>query len=341
MLINVKSVGFNDRETLTALADGLGLPAVLADESLKLITKNSAFSKTIPNLRKGSGLSSFFMESARDEIQKMSQSDVFATRLTAKNGATFGVIVLGGSDCRLLVFNAIGADMIERVNELYHRMSGFDDGIIGFDPNSDFLPIRGTKAAAAKALLSKVLSDISSVRSLPFFNASDVIKAIYSAVASASRPTNLSGPPHSERLKLGLGSDEMITHGCARDLALILSFSIAFCLDNGESSPVFLETSASDGEIEFLITSRTDLSVYDVAKMTAIYNDEDDENKNFWFYMIRLLADANLWSFSTEARIDGTVVFKLKTPFTESVESLLLRDSIDEEVTTIINIFFS
>jgi hypothetical protein len=56
--------------------------------------------------------------------------------------------------------------------------------------------------------------------------------------------------------------------------------------------------------------------------------------------MIRLLADANLWSFSTEARIDGTVVFKLKTPFSESVESLLLRDSLDEEVSAVINMFF-
>ncbi len=333
MLINVKTVGINDRETLSVLANGIGTPAILTDENLKIIAKNPSFSKTIPNLRKGSGLGSFFDGSAREEIENMSQGDVFATRLTAKDGTAFGVIVLGGIDSRLLIFNAIGADMVERIDGLYRRMSGFDDGRISFNLNSDFLPVSSTKSSGAKALLAKMLADIGSVRTLPFFNASDVIKAISSAVSGASRSVK-------DRLKVELTSDETITHGCARDLALIISFSVTFCLDNSESSPVFLKVDAKDGEIEFSVTSRTDLSVYDAARMTAIYNDEDDESKNFWFYMIRLLADANLWSFSTEARIDGTVVFKLKTPFTESVESLLLRDPIDEEVTAVINMFF-
>jgi hypothetical protein len=333
MLINVKTVGINDSESLSVLANGLGIPAVLTDESLKIIKKNPSFSKTIPNLRKGSGMGSFFDGSAREEIANMSQSDVFATRLTAKDGTAFGVIVLGGIDSRLLIFNAIGSDIVERIDGLYRRMSGFDDGKIGFDTNSDFLPISGTKSSDAKALLSKMLADIGSVRTLPFFNAADVIKAISSAVSGASRPVK-------DRLRIELVSDEMITHGCARDLALIISFSVAFCLDNSDSSPVFLKADVNDGEIEFSVTSRTELSVYDAARMTAIYNDEDDESKNFWFYMIRLLADANLWSFSTEARIDGTVVFKLKTPFSESVESLLLRDSLNEEVSAVINMFF-
>ena len=75
--------------------------------------------------------------------------------------------------------------------------------------------------------------------------------------------------------------------------------------------------------------------------MTAIHKFTDDANdKNFWFYMIRLLADANLWSFESVASIDGTVTFKLKTPLIQSVEECLLRDSADEEILEIIKIFF-
>lgn len=334
MIINIKSVGSHSREQLMLLAESLDNAAILTDESTKVIMKNSACSRIVPRLRKGSKLSRFLENGVEDTIREMLPRDVLSARFKTEN-EEHGVIIVSGFDSRLFLFSPLGSGMFARIEELYSRMSGFDNEEVEFETEGDTKLGRNAVSRKIASLLSNMLDSFKKVRALPFFNANDVTSLISETIMK-------SGKTAKQRLVSDIPEGETITQGNSHDLALILSFAISFCFDHGEDSKIFVNVEHIDNEAVFTVSSRTVLSVYESARMTAIHKFTDDtDDKNFWFYMIRLLADANLWSFESIAAIDGTVTFKLKTPLIQSVEEYLLRDSFNEEILEIIKIFFA
>ncbi len=334
MIINIKSVGSHSREQLKLLAESLDVAAILTDENTKLITKNAACSKIVSRLRKGSKLSRFLEDGVEETVKDMLPREVLSARFKTDD-EEHGIIIISGFDCRLFVFSPLGSGMFARIEELYSRMSGFDNEEIEFGTEEDTKI--GSSAGSRKIakLLSDMLDGFKKVRSLPFFNANDVTDLICDTIAK-------SGKTAKQRLVSAVSHGETVTQGNSHDLALILSFAISFCFDHGEDSKIFVNTEHIDDEAVFTVSSRTSLSVYELAKITAIHKLTNDTNdKNFWFYMIRLLADANLWSFASVAAIDGTVTFTLKTPLIQNVEEYLLRDPAEEDIISIINMFLS
>lgn len=333
MIINIKSVGSHSREQLSVLAESLDNAAILTDENTKVIMKNSACSRIVPRLRKGSKISRFLEDGVEDTIKDMLPRDVFSARFKTEN-EEHGIIVICGFDSRLFLFDPLGSGMFSRIEELYSRMSGFDNEEVEFETDGDTKLGRKANSRKIASLLSNMLDSFKKVRSLPFFNANDVINLIAETIKK-------SGKTAKQRLVSDIPEGETITQGNSHDLALILSFAISFCFDHGEDSKIFVNVEHIEDEAVFTVSSRTALSVYESARMTAIHKfTGDTDDKNFWFYMIRLLADANLWSFESVAAIDGTVTFTLKTPLIQSVEEYLLRDGFDEEILEIIKMFF-
>ncbi len=334
MIINIKSVGSHSREQLAILAESLDNAAILTDENTKVIMKNPACARIVSGLRKGSKLSRFLEDGVEDTVKDMLPCDVLSAKFKTDD-EEHGVIIISGFDCRLFLFSPLGSGMFSRIEELYSRMSGFDNEEIKFGTEEDTKIGSNANSRKIAKLLSDMLDGLKKVRSLPFFNANDVTTLICDTISK-------SGKTAKQRLVSAVSHDETVTQGNSHDLALILSFAISFCFDHGEDSKIFVNTEHIDDEAVFTVSSRTSLSVYELAKTTAIHKFTGDTNdKNFWFYMIRLLADANLWSFSTEAAIDGTVTFTLKTPLIQSVEEYLLRDPAEEDIISIINMFLS
>ena len=333
MIINIKSVGMHSREQLAILAESLDVAAILTDENTKVIMKNAHCSRIVCGLRKGSKLSRFLEDGVEETVKDMLPREVLSARFNTDD-EEHGVIIISGFDSRLFVFNPLGSEMFARIEELYSRMSGFDNEEIEFGTKEDTKVGTNPNSRKIARILSDMLDGFKKARSLPFFNANDIIDLICDTVSK-------SGKTAKQRLVSTVSHGETITQGNSHDMALILSFAISFCFDHGEDSKILVNTEHIEDEAVFTVSSRTSLSVYDLARITAIHKFTGDTNdKNFWFYMIRLLADANLWSFSSEAAIDGTVAFTLKTPLIQNVEEYLLRDQLDEEIIEIIKIFF-
>ena len=68
--------------------------------------------------------------------------------------------------------------------------------------------------------------------------------------------------------------------------------------------------------------------------------DGETDDKQLWFYLIKLLADANLWDAATVQDASGKVRFVLSAPITAPFEAIALRDSFSEFLHKVVSFFF-
>lgn len=172
------------------------------------------------------------------------------------------------------------------------------------------------------SVAEKLIDEGYQLRTLPFFDISAVSDAILSEIS-------LQHPCLRKRIRFenrcfesfGIGSEQGFTLIFAAICSLLLDF-----LD-GESITVKTECGRNSLYLDFLSSE---------SRFSPLPSNQSGELRR-----IRLIAEANLWSFKTFSDTGGRVGYRLVLPLVKSGEEFLVRDIISEFIRETVALAFS
>lgn len=328
MVVDIKTVMSSSRGELSEYVKTLSVPAVLLDEKLKIISKNSEAATTVRGLRKGISVKKFVSSADFAKLAEieMGQS-VYAEFLC--DGMCYGATVVGGFDFRLAVLRPLDSGIRCSISSLYEKISGYDLKINA--PETEILSENSFTRAMSAFFLHK-LDELSAVRELPFFNAAAVVKSIFGELSRFSRRKY-------EKIHASVSSDELVISGSAHDFALFVGLLLAYCVDICAEERFVFEASSLGNEAIFRVAVNTDLSFGEMRRFTGNVNMDDE--LSFRLYMLRLLADGNLWEFRSGQDYEGRLTFTLRTLLTTPFGTPCLRDVSNEKLRELIRLLFA
>ncbi len=323
MRINIKTLGGNSRTELEKEVSLMSEPVVLLDENLKVVSKSPAVNEYIPGIRRGAKFSRFLSGEALSVVSSMNAGGVSSIELEV-NSATLGGMAVCGDRFTVVFIRPLYAKLIDLVTADYKRMSGYDNEIPALMPKE-------SRVYEIAGLLSELLDTMDFFNGLPFFNSASVIRGI--AQETAKLPKKL-----SERFEFSVSENELITDGSDRAFALISLFAASFFAENG-AKKVKTELSGKGNEIVLRVVGE-DLVLFSGAEIfkKPFRAPEDMNETDFWLYMIKLLADRNLWDFEIERGVSGKTAFVLRSNFVRKGEEFALRDISSEFIEKVISI---
>ncbi len=323
MVINIRTTGKLLPEELSEKLNTLEIPAILLDKELKVIARNTESAEFASFLRKGAKINRYLPEGDGEKVLAMNPCETFITSIKG-NQSECRVNIVCGVNCRLVIFQPYQGKLNAEVLDKYKKMSGYDTTVEL--PRVENEPAKGGKrlASGMSEIIETVILGQSGLRGLPFFNSAVLLKSLLSEMANAA-------PRYSERIKLSLSSDELITEGSDKDFVLMAAFMMLFCLDCSTDGEVSADAKNIGGELVFSVSCKADSSVYGIAKLTSIRKsfrtiDPEFSESDFLIYMLKLLADGNLWDLNIGYGIDGRLDFTVRAPYVKSGEEFMVRD---------------
>ncbi len=308
-----------DSEYIREQVPSMSIPALYADKDLVLLNKSASFCSNFKKLRLGSRLSPLFEEEYSARISNMVCGEI-AYCVVNIGGIDHGVNIIRGKDFYLLLFHPISTELIGALQRLYGDMPG--DGLLLESSFSDFQERinKGCSFATANTL-TQVFSHFSQPRSMHVFNVSYAMRALTNGLNVAlcdTVPCNFTVSPG-----VGFGSSE----------AFVMALSATAFIFLGAEQKISLECEESDGfafcRIVVLENQRT-----------SPLTEQDIEECCNWFYLVKLLAEGNLWEIKLEARGDGCDCVTFKIPLTEEFGGCCLADITVERAVEILSLFF-
>ncbi len=318
MVINIRTACGYLPDELAEKLNMLEYPAVLLDKDLKVTAKNGEAFGFVPFLRRGTKITRFLPEGDEAKVKEMITCDTLISSIN-KDGKSFRVNIICGFDCYLVILRPESASLRAEVFSKYEKMSGYEADIT--EPET-FTDRKQGKSSGIADLIEPALYKHLSPHPLPFFNSSAILNAFLSELERAF-------PNYRSRIKSSISEEELISEGDEKDFILIIAFMISLCLDFSESQ-VSLEAEKDQNELVFRVSANADESVYDVARLVSLSkgfaNSADGFNESdLRAYMLKLLADGNLWDFSIGYN-GGRLDFTLRTPYVKRGEEFMVRD---------------
>ena len=319
MFINIKASALLTKERFIEDAERINSPAIFADGSFKIIAKTKSVNELLRGVRKGTKLTRFLPETAVFEIENMQSDSVCRTDFLTINGIC-GVVVIRKEDGYLMVFDNLFSELLKSANDVYGKMSGYDNKLE--DENWDFAYC----SDKLKELLGEILASLKITKGLPFFEVVSVVRHIASKTKDAVA---------EKEIAFEISDERILTVGNKKDFAAATVLLIAFLLKTESSISVKLE--ANDETIGLSVLGNGDFLPFERLNVRGFLDGlETRKDNRFLLYLIKLIADANLWDFKTVSDFGGFSGFRLVLPFIKSGEEFLLRedenDYIDELV---------
>ncbi len=317
MLINIKAVCELLQESLAEQLNIFDYPAVLLDNNLKVIEKN-VFANGVANfLRRGLKTTNYMPEGDGLKISKMITGDTMITSVE-KDGRKVSVNIICGFDCYLMVLLPDSANLRTAVLKKYEKMSGYEANVSQPEPRS---VAKRIKTFGMEEIIETALRNHMSPHPLPFFDSLAVIKSLLGEIERRM-------PKYKNRIKLSCPSNELIIEGDEKDFLLIIAFMISLCLDLSEKE-VCVEIENDKNELIFTVSTNADTSAYEITRLASPRkgqaSDEKFDESDFRAYMLKLLADGNLWDFGIDSD-GGKISFALRTSCVKRGAEFTVRD---------------
>lgn len=300
----------------------LEFPAVIVDDEMKIMAKNKSASSVFSNLRSGRTFKKHVCAEDVSDIENMQEKQIMHINLAdGKNKA----VVICGNGYRLFVVTKAFAHAHDGVLRLYRESSGYDINLV--QPNGTkmgFANKENVDETTEKISCCDVLSSLNTV-----FDAADVFARFCSEMKSKSGK-------FKKQFEIAFHKETMAILGAEKDFSLILAYLTRFCLEKTVGTSPKIKLFRSEDEVVLQIKAELDTKEYP----GNLKNGFDTEEK-YWFYLIKLLADGNLWDFSEKHLPNGQTEFLLKAKHVAIKEKYVLRDISNEYIRRIIDFVFA
>lgn len=320
MLINISSASSLEYRGLKTKIIQLGYPALLLDESTKILFRNREAERKYPKFRVGSLLANRISGECAAYISEMPVGEsLSATLLPYGNGS---VTLIRCEDCFLAVFLPMLDEIQKSISEKYGLLSGYDIPAVPLALNSD----RNRFDKFARVALD--LLDIKGRRQQTCFNAATTLESLGNELDTAGYG----------KVDLKIISDDLLVRGSECDFIMIAAFAVSVCFGlSGSDIGITLDNRGL--ETALTVSARNSGGESDCfGGFADIKNSRVHENEaSFWLYMLKLLADANLWELRCESRSDGATVFELSMPCVRSGEEMLVFEPRRDIVSAVVS----
>lgn len=308
-----------DSEYIREQIPTMPIPALYADKNLVLISKSASFVSNFKKLRLGSRLSPLFDEEHLERISNIAYGEM-AYCVVNIGGTDHGVNIIGGNDFYLLLFHPISTEFMGNLQSLYGDMPG--DGLLLGNSFSDFQEriTRGCSFATANTL-TEVFQHFSQPKSMHVFNVSYAMRALSNGLNVAL----------SESISANFDISPSVGFGSSEDFVMALAATVFIFLGAGQE--IALECEEKDGFAHCRI-------VLEKGERDRLLTSQDMEECCNWFYLVKLLAEGNLWEVKSETCKNGCDCITFKIPFTEEFGGCCLADISAERVAEILTVFF-
>lgn len=315
MQISVKT-DFPSLKELTEGLSDIASSAILLGGDMRLIAKNSKAAKLFKNLRRGRHIRRLLGFDEELRIAEMTENTVLYTELRNCR-ISYGAAVACGEGYRLIILRPVDTDIRRNIENIYVKASGYDICL-----NASHIPKRSLndnrRAGLAKSVLH-LLKESGGLGELPFFDPRAVICGLKNALAETNG--NQFGG-----MEVSSSSGRLAAMGSEKDFAMIAAYICCFCMDRSADGKINIETEEHGGEAELRFSAVTDMSPYEVSRLTMRKSTDVPCEDEYWFRLIRLLAHGNLWDFSIDSGSDGRIFFRILLPLAEGDDDCVLRD---------------
>ncbi len=318
MVINIKAIGALDRENLCERITSFGAPAIVVDENFKIVCKTASVNEFLTGVRKGSEIKRYLSEESLFEIEKIENEHIFHCEM-ASSKRNFGVAVIGGSDCRLVIFRPIYNDIVASVERSYCKMSGYD-GSIGEEIED------ACNSLGRASIIADAINGFQTIRGLPFFDASAVLNRLFACLPDEIR----------DNVELSASDSKIVTNGNERDFALAFVFALANCLERGSHADISLFEQS--GETVLRISSDFSLGKDGRINLSKFLKSKGE--KFLWLYLLKLISDANLWDFGIFSLDSGDTTIEIRSSLFKNGDEFLLREDNFDFAPDLIKAFF-
>lgn len=319
-------------DELSKIAEEIAYPAILLDSDARVLVKNRKSHRYSAGIPIGAKIRRYISADDEQKILQMNDGETLCCSFV-RGDESFGISVVCGQNCRLILFQPLGAGIVESIDYLYGKMSGYDlcvaESIDKYTSNELY-----TKEIST--LILGLLDKHRTIHRLPFFDMSAVVSGFIEETKKLSHRME-------NYFVFNSSSGEAIVAGSEQDFILILTFVASVFVESG--SKVYIELTESGGEAVCSIsadrlTPETENLFLKLHKDFRMTPDDETDDKQLWFYLIKLLADANLWDAATVQDASGKVRFVLSAPITAPFEAIALRDSFSEFLHKVVSFFF-
>ncbi len=320
-------------DEITKIAEEIGYPALLLDAEARVLVKNRKSHRYTAGIPIGAKIRRYISADDEQKILQMKNGETFSCNFV-RGDERFGVSVVCGQNCRLILFQPLSAGIFESIDALYGKMSGYDlhvtEDIEKYTSNELY-----TKEIST--LILGLLDKHKTIHPLPFFDMSSALSGFIEETKKLSHRM-------SNYFEFDAASSEAIVAGSEQDFILMLAFVASIFVEL--SDKVYIELAESGGEAVCSISvdrlaPEAEILLLDLHKELRAGFDSKTNDKRLWFYLIKLLADANLWDVATVRDENGRVRFVLSAPITAPFEAIALRDSANEFIQKVASLFFS
>lgn len=321
MFINVKQ-SLITAETFFENVENINSPSVLLDSSFRIIAKTKAVNGFLKGVRKGTKISKFLSDEAVFEIENMTDESVFRTEIFTET-ERFSVVVVSKDGYRLVIFDRLFAEVFKTANDVYRKMSGYDNG---FDGKDNLFSSRTNKL---KDLLGGIIDSFKTPNGLPFFDASPIVSCVVSTVLGSS-------VEFRERIVVNLPKERFTTSGNDRDFAAATVLLVSYALKNRHDVSVSLV--GNSGKIKLSIAGKQNFGFGTTINLRNFLQASADVGEfEFLIYLTKLIADANLWDFEISEDESGFPCFNLLMPLLKNGEEFLLREDVFKFIEELVN----
>lgn len=329
MRLNSFSLSLLSESALVSRVAEMEEPAILLGDDLKIIAKNKRASALFFDLRRGRGISKFLAEGAESKIVQMQPQEVVYTELIS--GVThYGAAVIRAEGCFLIIIRPASSDLRTSLEAIYSKSSGYDIEL----PEPD---IESPNPKMQK-LIKRTMHALGTARGLRFFNVSDVVKSIIREISAYSNG-------YASGINVSVIDRELISVGSEYDFAMIVAYIISFFIGASDNRNINIEVFGNQNEISVNMSAVTHFAPYEIARIVSGRFDCNMEtdlgSDEYWFRLIKLLTDGNLWDFDINGGENGELSFTLRLPHAEKREGFALHDISPEYIREIIEVVFS
>lgn len=330
MLIHFDSAFSEDPNRASEYYESVDRPLLVVNKKFVLIAINKKASMLFPGLSVGTGVRLRFGRNAR-RVSELLPRQVLCAELSLF-GTSFAATVIGGGEKLLVLFDSVEARIEKTVFDACGRMSGYDLKLrYPSQISGGETPVltRGMFGDDAEFLF-RVLNERKNARELSPFNAAEVLSAVIEKSGG-------------ENFTVTAKNADVNTVGSMRDLAVAAAYMLSFFKRNQSGEKAEIRTFSDSLSLSFCVEGATDISEDEAGLLlsgrpvgTGLSDKAAEES--FWLYLIRLLAETNLWSLETEYK-NGRARFTLILPSAEQNAHCVLRDRPDALAAAAVKLF--
>lgn len=307
-------------------------PVFLMGEDLKIIYRNNCAKLRVNRIKEGMRILRFLDEEDRHKLWELEDGMMFSCELSF-GAKRYGVNLFRVRDYRIAVVHSVYAGICRSLKDIYERMSGYTAAFGDYEPfcGENY---RDGRTRNAELTVLETLARRTRYRALPFLNVASVVTAFREEVRAYS-------PALGKRIKLHIENGEKLIEGSEQDFILILTAVLFLFADLEKDINIEVYEYHGDGFCRILVDSeKSESELHEILSSNRFCDFQGELGTvRFWLYLLKLLAEGNLWELVSEHSDDGRLCVTVRSALTTPLGSCILHDSAKEDIRKLLEIF--